>query len=53
MVLIKHCIWGQRFGIKYLLKFEIRNPLKVLSRRPINGNRLTALVEFGKFSYQT
>ena len=44
---------GQTFGSKYLLKFEIRSPLKILSKRSRNGNQLTVLVEFVKSLYQT
>ena len=52
MVLSQHRIWGQKFGSKYLLKFEIRSPVKVLNGRSRNGNQRTALVEFVKSLYQ-
>ena len=53
MVLSQHRIWGEKFGSKYLLKFEIRSPLTVLSERLRNGNQQTALAEFVKAFYQT
>ena len=53
MALSQYRIWGQNFGSKYLLKFETKSPLKVLSGRSRNGNQQTALVEFVKALYQT
>ena len=49
----QHRIWGQKYGRKYSLKFEIRSPLKVLSKRSKNGNQRTALLEFVKSLHQT
>ena len=55
MVLSQHRIWVQIFGNKYLLKFEIRSPLKVLRERERsrNANQRTVIVEFVKSLYQT
>ena len=53
MVLSQHRSWGQKFGSKYLLKVEIRSPVKVLSERSRNGNQRIAVVEFVNSLYQT
>ena len=44
----QHLIWDQRFGNKFLLKLEIKNPLIVLKEKSKNGNQLIVHAEFVK-----
>ena len=47
-----HSVYNGTESASYLLKFEIRNPLKVLSGRSRGMKKRTALVEFVKSSYR-